>query len=95
MIIASHLSDVQHLIDAENDVRAEINERLNFAKHLLFKYEDTREEVLAEQEWELFIKDRKETLTKLLAKLPNTQQGEEFPNSLMGMIEFYGLDKKV
>ena len=53
IIIMSHLSDSQHLLDYENS-QEEVNTRLNFAKFLIMKFPDTTKEIDAEVEYEAF-----------------------------------------
>ena len=49
LIISSHLSDIQETsLNRDNDVR------INFIKHLLNEFPNTRETIDADAEWERF-----------------------------------------
>ena len=52
MVIMSHLSDAQHLMESSV---IDANLRINFAKFLLLKFPNTDVEINPESEWEQFI----------------------------------------
>lgn len=51
MVIMSHLSDAQHLMESDT---VEANLRINFAKFLILKFPNTDVEINPESEWEQF-----------------------------------------
>jgi hypothetical protein len=56
MVIMSHLSDIQ---DGFNSMDSnDLNNRINFVKSLILKYDDTNTVINPEVEWEEFTKTR-------------------------------------
>lgn len=56
MVIMSHLSDIQ---DGFNSMDSnDLNNRINFIKSLILKYDDTNTVINPEVEWEEFTKTR-------------------------------------
>jgi len=56
MVIMSHLSDIQEGFNSMDS--NDLNNRINFVKSLLLKYDDTNTEINPDVEWEEFTKTR-------------------------------------
>lgn len=54
IVVGSHLSDIAEGSAAGIMRRDEVHNRINFVKHLLFKYDDTRTKIDPDQEWREF-----------------------------------------
>ena len=54
IVIMSHLSDVQEMIQFTVHNSPDVQIRLNFVKHLLLKFPDTDTEIYPDVEWENF-----------------------------------------